>query len=69
MLVEKAPEMVRESSHPQCTDGEISLQKNLSGFRTPEVEHDNNAIVLVPSPDSAKGIGCLVKSLYDERKV
>lgn len=66
VLVEKAPEMVYESSQPPCIDGEISLQKNLSGFRTPKVEHDDNA--MAPSPDSAKGIESLVKSLYNEGK-
>ncbi|XP_074380636.1 structural maintenance of chromosomes flexible hinge domain-containing protein GMI1-like isoform X3 [Apium graveolens] len=68
VLVETAPEIVYESSQPQCTAEEISLQNNLSGFRIPKVEHDDNAMVLGPSPDSAKSIGNLVKSLYDERK-
>ncbi|KAK1392217.1 Gamma-irradiation and mitomycin c induced 1 [Heracleum sosnowskyi] len=68
VLVEKAPEVVYESSQPQYTDVEISPQKNLSRFKTPKVEHDDNATLLVPSPDSAKGIGNLVKSLYNERK-
>ncbi|XP_074360085.1 uncharacterized protein LOC141700165 isoform X2 [Apium graveolens] len=68
VLVETSPEIVYESSLHQCTAEEISLQKKLSGFRTPKVEHDDNAMVLGPSPDSAKSIGNLVKSLYDERK-
>lgn len=68
MLVEKAPEMVYESSQPQYTDGEISSRENSSSFKTQKVRHDDKALVVVPSPDS-KGIGYLLSSLCDKQKV
>ena len=69
MLVEKAPEIVYDNSEPQCTDEDNLFLEKSSNLETPKLQHDDRSIMLVKSPESAKGIKNIAGSLYNEQKV
>lgn len=69
MLVEKAPEIVYDSRQTQYADEDIFFHENSSDLKTPKAKNDDRSIVLVTSPDSAKDIGNIVGSVFNEEKV
>ncbi|WOG90855.1 hypothetical protein DCAR_0310101 [Daucus carota subsp. sativus] len=68
VLVEKAPEIVYDSSQPHCTDKDNLFLEKSSNLETPKLQHDDRSIMLVKSPESAKGIKNIAGSLYNEQK-
>ncbi|WOG90862.1 hypothetical protein DCAR_0310108 [Daucus carota subsp. sativus] len=67
VLVEKAPEMVYDSSQPQCTDEDHLFLEKSSNLETPKFQHDDRLIELVTSPESAKDIENIAGSLNNEQ--